>query len=104
MADAVVLPYENTSINSGMMINAFSNGTTVIGTNVEMLQDYGSDVVYGYSYSNTGQHIAALAEAMRRAERDGKGKLSAKGHKLEELMNLCNEWSKVEEALLKACR
>lgn len=103
MADAVVLPYENTSINSGIMINAFSNGTTVIGTNIEMLQDYAEELVYGYQYRTEEEHIEALAHAMQRAQADfHKGIIRKNGAKLREFVNRDNSWETVREALLEA--
>ncbi len=104
MSDAILLPYENTSINSGIMINAFSNGTTVIGTDIEMLQDYDDELVYSYSYTDRYEHVNALSKAMKRAARDGKEHLEQNGRKLEEIMNLYNDWSIVRKALLDVCR
>lgn len=102
VADAVVLPYDNTSMNSGIMINSFSNGTTVIGTDIEMLQDYPHDLVYGYTYSNEQEHIEALARAMKTAEVDFKTDiLKQKGKKLETMVNNDNTWEVVQRKLLK---
>lgn len=99
IADIAILPYENTSLNSGVMINAFSNGTSVIATRIEMLMDYPEELVYSYSYHNDAQHIEALACAMKKAESDYiNGTLKKKGKRLEELVNLNNNWTIVEEA------
>lgn len=103
MAHAVVLPYENTSINSGILINAFSNGTTVIGTKIEMLQDYSEELVYGYSYETVEEHILELSKAMKRAELDFENnRLKEKGSNLEILMQKNNDWKNIETELLKA--
>ena len=102
-AHALILPYENTSINSGIMINAFSNGTTVIGTNIEMLQDFPQNLVYSYSYTDKKEHIQALSNAIRMAETDFvQGRLKEKGHRLEKIMNEQNTWEYVELKLLSA--
>lgn len=98
LANAVILPYENTSLNSGVMINAFSNGTTVIGTNIEMLQDFPNDLVYGYNYKGREDHIKSLSEQMTKAYLE-KEKLKEKGQKLEELINENNSWDQVEHAI-----
>ena len=101
ISDAVVLPYENTSINSGIMINAFSNGTTVIGTNIEMLQDYSSNLVYGYSFNSREEHLSSLANAFLDFERDYKlGSTACKRVELENITNTCNTWSEVSRVLL----
>lgn len=100
-AHAIILPYENTSINSGIMINAFSNGTTVIGTNIEMLQDYPQNLVYSYSYGNRKEHIQALSNAIRLAEDDfQKGAIKEKGNRLESIMNEKNTWEDIKLKLL----
>lgn len=100
--DAIILPYENTSINSGIMINAFSNGTTVIGTAIEMLQDYDDNLVYGYQYSDVKEHVTSLAKAMKRAEQDGRECLLQKGRTLEEIIIRNNNWESVKKSLINA--
>lgn len=102
IADAIVLPYDKTSINSGIMINSFSNGTTVIGTNIEMLQDYEGDLVYGYTYYNKKDHINKIAREIKKAETDGKIILDNKGKQLEECVNRNNNWTLVRKCLLRA--
>ena len=100
IADAAVLPYENTSLNSGVMINAFSNGTTIIGTKIEMLDDFPSDLVYGYSYINEIEHVKALAAAIKNARADYcAGKLKEKGTKLEQIVKQNNNWDIVDESI-----
>ena len=105
IADAIVLPYENTSINSGMMINAFSNGTTVIGTNIEMLQDYSDELVYGYNYTDTDTHIKNLSYMMQKAFNDMKTReINIKGYALEQSVMRDNTWEIVKDHLLLAVR
>lgn len=100
-ADAVLLPYTYTSLNSGIMINAFSNGTTVIGTNIGMLKDYPAELVYGYDYSDKKEHVEALSNAMKCAAADFEaGTLKKKGKKLQEKMDKENDWDMVGDMLM----
>ncbi len=102
ISDATILPYEKTSINSGVMINAFSNGATVIGTDVEMLQDYSDELVYGYDFDTKEDHLKNLAKKMLEAFEDHKqGNLSRKGEALRERMEKENSWEIVREKLMK---
>lgn len=99
--DAIVLPYENTSLNSGIMINAFSNGTTVVGTHIEMLKDFSDDLVYGYDYKTYDEHVHALASALLRAQQDHRQHtLRQKGKQLETLMNTEHNLQNLESDLL----
>ena len=98
LADAAVLPYEPTSMNSGVMINAFSNGTTVIGTKTEMMEEYPENLVYGYSYGSEEEHIEALSDAMKKAEKDY-GQLKEKGNLLKEQVLRDNNWKTVKRII-----
>ncbi|WP_318709670.1 glycosyltransferase family 4 protein [Candidatus Acetatifactor stercoripullorum] len=102
MAHAVVLPYDKTSINSGIMINAFSNGTTVIGTRIEMLFDFDESKVYGYSYAGKEDHIVALSKSMERAYNDfTSGRIKIKGCLLEKQILHENDWNSIESKMLE---
>lgn len=100
-ADAIILPYENTSLNSGIMINAFSNGTTVIGTKIEMLEDYPSELVYGYSYIDREKHIMELSKTMAEAYyNNSQSTIKSKGKELQKIIEKQNDWAEVERKLL----
>lgn len=102
--NVIVLPYSNTSMNSGIMINAFSNGVTVVGTNIEMLMDYPENLVYGY-YHSEENHVVNLRQRMKDAYQDYKnGNFEGKGAMLEDIVNKDNNWGKVKHSLLKVFR
>jgi glycosyltransferase involved in cell wall biosynthesis len=97
----IVLPYSNTSMNSGIMINAFTNGTTVVGTNIEMLMDYPTSLVYGYSHNDV-DHVSKLKQKMYDAYTDYKyGDFCEKGSLLEDIVNRDNNWGQVKQHLLE---
>lgn len=66
ISDVIVIPYKNhTSMNSGVMIQAFSNEKTVIVPDICMGRDFASEgFIYGYRKS--------LGNAMMRAYENGK--------------------------------
>lgn len=100
MADIAVLPYETTSLNSGVMFNAFSNGTSVAGTKIEMMEDFSEELVYGYTYHSKDEHVLELARAMKKAEADyNDGTLKDKGRQLEELIRKDNNWEKIRAVI-----
>lgn len=104
LSDAVILPYNNSCLNSGIMINAFSNATTVIGTETEMLQDFPSDLVYKYHFDNK-KHIEILSEKILEAYHDFQLNLiKSKGNFLYQIVNDNNNWTEVERKLLNAIK
>lgn len=66
ISDVIVLPYNNkSSMNSGVMIQAFSNGKTVISPNICMAQDFSKKgMLYIYSHH--------LDRVMEKAYKNGK--------------------------------
>ena len=100
--DAIILPYENTSINSGIMINSFSNGTTVIGTDIEMLRDFPDDLSYSYSHDGKN-HVHMLTNALKKAYDDYQtGEYRKKGKELEKIVERNNNWDVVATRLFVA--
>lgn len=99
ISDAAILPYEKTSSNSGIMMDAFTNGTTVIGTAIDMAKDFPSELLYTYDFANDDEHIEMLFAGMQRAVRDGKNVLKDKGKQLREYVERENNWKIVEEKL-----
>lgn len=66
ISDVVVLPYDNaSSMNSGVMIRAFSNAKTVVTPNICMAKDIAQ---YGFIY----RYKSGLKGAMKKAYTDGK--------------------------------
>lgn len=66
ISDVIVIPYKNrTSMNSGVMIQAFSNSKTVIVPDICMGRDF-ADEDFCYRYKN------ALSKAMLRAYKNGR--------------------------------
>lgn len=66
ISDVVVLPYTNSSsMNSGVMIQAFSNGKTVISPDICMARDY---LKYGFIYL----YRKSLDKIMLKAYKKGK--------------------------------
>ncbi len=65
-SDVIVIPYKNdTSMNSGVMIQAFSNGKTVIVPDICMGRDFAAKgFIYGYRKS--------LRNAMHKAYKNGR--------------------------------
>ena len=79
--DVVVMPYHKHSyLNSGVMINAFSCGRTVIAPDIPMVKDM-NRLCYMYKYNKSVEHKKALIEAMKRCNSLGR----TKNHSLGEL-------------------
>lgn len=72
-ANVAVLPYDlRSSMNSGTMLNVFSNRRTVIVSNNAMAQDYkGKDFLYIYDYASRQDHYEQLKKAMKAAYENG---------------------------------
>lgn len=66
ISDVIVLPYQDkSSMNSGVMIQAFSNGKTVISPDLCMARDFAKERFF-YRYRDS------LENAMKRAYKNGK--------------------------------
>lgn len=66
ISDVIVLPYhDKSSMNSGVMIQSFSNGKTVISPDICMAKDFAKE---GFFY----RYRSSLAKAMERAYCNGK--------------------------------
>lgn len=72
-ADVLVLPYDlRSSMNSGVMIAAFSNRRTVIISNNAMAQDYEKeDFLYVYDHTDVEDHCQQLRSMMKKAFKNG---------------------------------
>lgn len=84
-ADVLILPYDRSSLNSGVCILAFTLGRTVICPEIGTLEDIPASLVYKYTYSNESDHLRNLAAAARRAYDDkaaDKNALVSRGREL----------------------
>lgn len=93
ITDVVVIPYVNeSSMNSGVMIQAFSCGKTVIISDFAMARDYAlQNFFYGYSKS--------LEKAMKKAYRNGKEKNKRMGEEAKKYMDTHNNEEIVRDKL-----
>lgn len=93
ISDVVVVPYENeTSMNSGVMIQAFSNERTVIVPNICMAQDFAPQGFF-YRYQNS------LEETMRKAYNRGKDANREMGMRAYQYVKKHNSEKAVEKKL-----
>ncbi len=100
--DVLVLPYnKRSSMNSGVMIMAFSCGKTVIVPDIAMAEDFDEKDIYKYYYNNDEEHLISLREIMRGAIRDGREELRRRGKELEGFVRVNHSKNKVKELLLK---
>ena len=79
-ADAMVMPLnQQSSLNSGSMLMAFSYGKTVLAPWIGTLREYKDQppFFYAYDYSSRDEHVRVLAETMQRALAD---ELASPGH------------------------
>lgn len=82
-SDVVVLPYDSkSSMNSGVMMMAFSCGRTVISPKIEMTCDFDDSLMYCYNYNTREEHIRRLVEMMGKAYTDGRNNAREKGAQL----------------------
>lgn len=66
-ADAMILPYDSSSLNSGVCILAFSLGRTVVCPKIGSLENVPDDLVFSYTYNNEQEHLDNLRNASRKA-------------------------------------
>lgn len=81
-SDALVMPLDQqSSLNSGSMLMAFSYGKTVVAPWIGTLREYKGQqpFFYAYDYSSREEHVRILAETMKRALAD---ELASPGHLL----------------------
>ena len=69
-SDALILPYDSSSLNSGVCLLAFTLGRTVICPAIGTLEDIPESLVYEYSYAEDSGHYQALLSSARRAYQD----------------------------------
>lgn len=95
ISDVVIIPYTNeSSMNSGVMIQAFSCGKTVIATDFAMARDYAKEgFFYGYRKS--------LDKAMKKAYENGKKVNRYMGERAKNYMDIYNSKEIVGEILYK---
>ena len=98
ITDVVVIPYVNeSSMNSGVMIQAFSCGKTVIVSDFAMARDYAlQSFFYGYSKS--------LEKVMKKAYRNGKEKNKRMGEEAKKYMDTHNNEDIVRDRLYDVLR
>ena len=100
LTDAVILPYKyRSSMNSGVMIAAFSCRRTTISSSIEMVDEFPRENMYTYDYKTDEEHLAALKESMLCAYNDGKKACHQKGLQMYEYVKNNNSKAKVRERL-----
>lgn len=93
LSDVIVLPYkESSSMNSGVMIQAFSRGKTVVVPDICMARDMRTEVPF-YIYKKN------LAKAMKKAYENGKETNKAMGEAARSYVMVHNNPRIVEETL-----
>jgi len=68
--DIMILPYDNSSLNSGTAILAFSFAKTVICPDISTVNDYNKKNMYIYSYENDDEHLSVLIETCQKVISD----------------------------------
>ena len=72
-SDIMLLPYDtSSSMNSGTVLLAFSNGRSVICPAISTIKEFDSNLVYSYEYENQQDHIEKLEENVLKAYDDFK--------------------------------
>ena len=95
ISDVIVLPYkDSSSMNSGVLIHAFSKGKTVIAPDICMARDMRREFPF-YLYRKN------LALAMQKAYFNGKAANKSMGEVAQNYMRINNNPQKVEEILCK---
>lgn len=101
-ADVLVLPYDvKTSMNSGVMLLAFTNKRTIIVSDICMTEEFNDALFYHYSYTNEEDHIVKLTAQMEKAYTDGRAAVRKKGESLYEEILDNNLKEKVKDELYK---
>ena len=82
-ADVIVLPYDtNSCMNSGVLLLAFTNKRSVIVSDICMTNEFHTEMLYRYTYTDNENHITELLGQMERAYQDGKTVVREKGMEL----------------------
>ena len=103
--DVMILPYDRTCLNSGPMLQAFLNGTTVIGTAIGTARDYPSDLMYTYDYDSDEDHINKIIDGIKKASADFElGSIHTKGKSLQKLIIENNDWQEVEKLTMNVVK
>lgn len=101
LSDVLVQPYDiKSSMNSGVMIMAFSYGRTVIVSDIAMTNDFDESLIYKYTYESNQEHIDKLHKMMEKAYLDGRENSRNKGRQLFEIVKEKYSKEKTKEALL----
>ena len=101
-ADVLVLPYDiKTSMNSGVMLLAFTNKRTVIVSDICMTEEFNDGQFYRYSYADDEDHIVKLTAQMEKAYMDGRAAVRKKGESLYEEILKNNLKKNVKKGLYK---
>jgi len=99
--DILLLPYDmESSMNSGTVLLAFSNGRTVISPRISTVSEYDESLIYSYQYRDESEHREKIAENLKRAYEDWKGGREAfeeKGQKLYQAVRTLNSGTVLEE-------
>lgn len=104
-ADVLVLPYDvGRSMNSGVMIMAFSYKKTVIVPDICMANDFDDSLFYKYQYDSENEHIEKLYCKMEEACLAGKVENAEKGKALYEEVYSKNSKEIVCKELLNLVR
>ena len=88
-----------------MLINAFSNGITAISSNIAMMDDFDTDLVYGYDFNNRDTHRMSLTSLIQKVYKDfSAGELKYKGIRLQEIMETEYTWTEIKKDLFDAVK
>lgn len=100
-SDLLVLPYNiASSMNSGTVILAFSNGRSVICPEIATIKDYDAELTYSYKYTSEEEHIVELEKKIRMAYDDWKNRneeFTNKGKILFEEVKIKNSYESIKE-------
>lgn len=100
--DAMILPYDYSCLNSGPMLQAFFNGTNVIGTAIGTAYDFPLELMYVYDYKTDEEHIMKLKECIKMVYYDKiNGSLEKKNKRLQEYIFMNNNWDDIETLVNK---
>ena len=103
--DLMVLSYEKTSANSGVLIDAFLNRTNVLAYKFDLLYDYPEDCYYSYDYSDRDDHLDKLINGLQNAESEFHNDRKLYYSKCNRLKAVCeslNTWDNVKSKLIEA--
>lgn len=100
LADVILLPYNlKTSMNSGVMLLAFTNKRTVLSSDISMAEEFKDKLFYKYSYTDEEDHINQILRQMEKAYADGRETVRKKGEILYEEILRNNSKNFVKEQL-----